>query len=59
MTCPDQTSIVFGKPDDNLPVSLEVLDERFFTELVGKGGIGLGEAYQKRYWKSDDLPGTY
>ncbi|HCR28994.1 MAG TPA: hypothetical protein DIV79_03140 [Opitutae bacterium] len=58
MTCPDQTSIVFGKPDDHLPVSLEVLDERFFTELVGKGGIGLGEAYQKGYWKSNDLPGA-
>ncbi len=50
--------MVFGKPDGQLPVSIEVLDKSFFTELVNKGGIGLGEAYQKGYWRSDDLPGA-
>ena len=50
--------MVFGKPDGQLPVSIEVLDKSFFSELVSKGGIGLGEAYQKGYWRSDDLPGA-
>ena len=58
MLCPGQTSMVFGNPDDQLSVTLEVLDKHFFTELVSKGGIGLGEAYQKNYWKSDDLTGV-
>ena len=46
MFCPGQTSVVFGKSDDQPPIPLEVLDGRFFTELVSKGGIGLGK-YQK------------
>lgn len=58
MARPGQASIVFGKPDNHPRVALEVVDDRFFTELVSKGGIGLGEAYQKGYWRSDDLTGA-
>jgi len=58
MTQPGQAAMVFGTPDDHSPVTLDVLDNRFFTELVSKGGIGLGEAYQKGYWKSNDLTGA-
>ena len=58
MTAPDQSASVFGESDDSLAAFLEVLDDRFFTELVSKGGIGLGEAYQKGYWRSNNLTGV-
>ncbi len=54
----DGTSIVCGQPDGNKIQNLFVHNDAFYSELAYKGGIGLGEAYQKRYWSSDDLTGV-
>jgi cyclopropane-fatty-acyl-phospholipid synthase len=36
---------------------LQVLDLRFYRELVLKGNLGLGESYVKGYWEVEDLYG--
>ena len=54
----DGDSIVCGQPDGKKIQNLYVHSDAFFNELAHKGGIGLGEAYQERFWSSDDLTGT-
>ena len=51
-------SIVCGQPDGKKIQNLYVHSDAFFNKLAHKGGIGLGEAYQERYWSSDDLTGA-
>jgi cyclopropane-fatty-acyl-phospholipid synthase len=36
-------------------VQLDVLDDRLFSRVATHGSIGLGEAYQEGWWRSDDL----
>jgi len=36
-------------------VHLDVLDDRLFSRVATHGSIGLGEAYQEGWWRSDDL----
>jgi len=36
-------------------VRLDVLDDRLFSRVATHGSIGLGEAYQEGWWRSDDL----
>lgn len=58
LTLPDQSTIAFGNPAERPPERIEIQDQRFFAELVTKGGIGLGESYQKGYWTTEDLTGA-
>ncbi|RFS26587.1 cyclopropane fatty acyl phospholipid synthase [Chitinophaga silvatica] len=34
----------------NAPFDLKVHDNRFFTEAITKGSLGVGESYMKNYW---------
>jgi len=52
----DGTRISCGQPNGERVPNFYIHNDSFFTELAHKGGIGLGEAYQKGYWSSDDLP---
>ena len=45
----------FGEPGSALAVTVEVLDERFWTDAAFGGSIGAGEAYINGYWCCDDL----
>ena len=38
-----------------LEVTVQVHDERFWSELAFGGSIGAGEAYMEGYWSTDDL----
>ncbi|MCB1305257.1 MAG: class I SAM-dependent methyltransferase [Leptospiraceae bacterium] len=40
------------------PVTMRILDERFFAHTVLHGDIGFGEAYVEKLWDTDDLPGV-
>ena len=54
---PDGSSLVFGQSSKAHTLELQVKDKAFFREIVLKGGIGLGEAYQRDFWRSNDLTG--
>jgi len=45
----------FGEAGSALAVTVEVLDERFWTDAAFGGSIGAGEAYINGYWCCDDL----
>jgi len=44
-----------GKINGDGPCDIQVLDKRFYKELLFKGSLGLGEAYVKKYWDVEDL----
>lgn len=46
----------FGRESsDGLRARVEVLDRRFWTEILGAGANGGGEAYRQGWWRADDL----
>jgi len=49
---PDGSTRRFGSGPT---VHLDVLDDRLFSRVATHGSIGLGEAYQEGWWRSDDL----
>ncbi|MHC5179751.1 MAG: DUF1365 family protein, partial [Planctomycetota bacterium] len=55
VTLPEGECLVFGPTDLNGVVKLHIKDYRFFSLLAKAGEIGFGMAYEKGYWKSDDL----
>ena len=48
----------FGKPDDELQVSINVSDFRFYSAVAFGGALGAAEAYIQGYWSSEDLTGA-
>lgn len=38
---------------------IQVLDKRFYREILTKGTLGVGEAYMKNYWDSKKLDETF
>ena len=45
---------VLGRPELGAPqAELEVHDERFWSAVALRGGIGAGEAYAKGWWSSE------
>ncbi len=55
VTLPEGETRSFGPPDTDKSASLHVLDYRFFSLLAAADEIGFGIAYEKGYWKSDNL----
>jgi cyclopropane-fatty-acyl-phospholipid synthase len=47
----------FGQPSAAFPVSVtvQVQDQRFYSEIAFGGSIGAGEAYMHGYWSSEQL----
>ena len=37
------------------PHDIQVIDRRFYRDIVLKGGMGLGESYVRGYWEVEDL----
>ncbi len=52
-----ESETIFGDvAQDGLPMAtVNVHDDRFYSELAFGGSIGAGEAYMRGYWSSDDL----
>lgn len=55
ITLPDGLELYCGESGALPSANLKILDEAFFREIAHKGGVGLGEAYQHGYWKTDRL----
>ncbi|MHC4783369.1 MAG: DUF1365 family protein [Planctomycetota bacterium] len=55
ITLPEGECHVFGPAGLDPSVNLHIKDYRFFSLLAKAGEIGFGMAYEKGYWKSDDL----
>ncbi len=53
---PAGTERRFGDPDSPLQARMVVSDYGFFKDAVLGGDIGLGEAYMKGLWDTDDIP---
>ncbi len=56
LTLPDGSERHFGDRNTTLQARMEVHDDRFFKEVVLRGDIGLGEAYMRGLWDTDDIP---
>lgn len=52
---PDETCVVCGCDNRSPLVEIRILDHAFFKAIVHRGGIGLGEAYQRGHWTSPDV----
>lgn len=48
---------IFGVPDSELSVTIEVKDARFYRALALGGSIAAGESYRDGLWACDDLVG--
>lgn len=48
--------ICFGSPaTDGLTAGVEILDRRFWTAMLTRGGLGAAEAYAEGWWTTQDL----
>jgi len=53
---PDGSERHFGDRNSQLQARMTINDHGFFKEAVLGGDIGLGEAYMKGMWDTDDIP---
>jgi cyclopropane-fatty-acyl-phospholipid synthase len=53
---PDGSGRHFGDQRSPLQARMMIHDYRFFKDAVLGGDVGLGEAYMKGLWDSDDIP---
>ena len=53
---PDGSKRYFGDKQSALQAQMTIHDHRFFKEAVLGGDVGLGEAYMKGLWDTDDIP---
>jgi cyclopropane-fatty-acyl-phospholipid synthase len=52
---PDGSAWRFGEPACGRCVTVTVLDWRFFSRVVARSDVGLGESYMAGEWRCDDL----
>lgn len=53
---PDGSDHHFGDNNSSLQARMIIHDYRFFKDAVLGGDIGIGEAYMKGLWDTDDIP---
>jgi cyclopropane-fatty-acyl-phospholipid synthase len=56
---PDGSTWTFGDGDPERRVTLAVSDWRFFTRVLARSDVGLGESYMAGEWDCDDLVGFF
>jgi len=56
---PDGSRWTFGDADSDRRVGLAVSDWRFFSRLLARSDIGLGESYMAGEWQCEDLVGLF
>jgi cyclopropane-fatty-acyl-phospholipid synthase len=55
LTLPDGTARDFGPPSGRPPARMHVNDDRFFSRVALGADIGLGEAFMRDEWDTDDI----
>lgn len=53
---PDGQKESFGDKGSSLSADINVFDYRFFSEVVLRGDIGLGESFMLGMWDTEDIP---
>ncbi len=56
---PDGNARHFGDKNSPLQAQMTIHDYRFFKDAVLGGDVGLGEAYMKSLWDTDDIPALF
>ena len=56
---PDGSKRHFGDKQSALQARMTIHDHRFFKDAVLGGDVGLGEAYMKGLWDTDDIPALF
>jgi cyclopropane-fatty-acyl-phospholipid synthase len=56
---PDGSTRHFGDKNSPLHAQMTIHDYRFFKDAVLGGDVGLGEAYMKGLWDTDDIPALF
>jgi cyclopropane-fatty-acyl-phospholipid synthase len=56
---PDGSVRHFGDKNSPLQAQMTIHDYRFFKDAVLGGDVGLGEAYMKGFWDTDDIPALF
>ena len=56
---PDGSTRNFGDKNSSLQAQITIHDYRFFKDVVLGGDVGLGEAYMKGLWDTDDIPALF
>ena len=56
---PDGSTRYFGDKNSPLQAQMTIHDYRFFKDAVLGGDVGLGEAYMKGLWDTDDIPALF
>lgn len=56
---PDGRKEYFGDKGSGLFADIDVFDYQFFSEVVLRGDIGLGESFMLGMWNTSDIPGLF
>jgi cyclopropane-fatty-acyl-phospholipid synthase len=56
---PDGSLRHFGDKNSSRQAQMTIHDYRFFKDAVLGGDVGLGEAYMKGFWDTDDIPALF
>ena len=56
---PDGSARYFGDKNSSFQAQMTINDYRFFKDAVLGGDVGLGEAYMKGLWDTDDIPALF
>jgi len=58
MKLPEGNTVEFGSPSSKWKIAMQVNDRAFFSRIVQKNDVGLGESYMNGEWETDDLVGV-
>lgn len=56
---PDGSTRHFGDKNSSLHAQVTIHDHRFFKDVLLGGDVGLGEAYMKGLWDTNDIPSLF
>lgn len=55
----DGQEIHFGDRDSSLSADMTISDYRFFSDVVFRGEVGLGESFMQGMWNTKDIAGLF
>ncbi len=56
---PDGQEVHFGDSDSSLSADMTIADYRFFSDVVLRGEVGLGESFMQGMWNTKDIAGLF
>jgi len=56
---PDGQEIYFGDRDSSLSADMTISDYRFFSDVILRGEVGLGESFMQGMWNTKDIASLF